>query len=143
MSWVIGLQTFAASALSGTQGILVVVALAVAVLALLGCAALAVSLRRLRRTSGWSSVDRSHATSWRTAAEMQSAFRTLQDYVTDVAGRLEGRLAEVESSLEVAISHRALVRYDAYNELSGPSIDVDRAARRKPLGHRALVHPPP
>jgi hypothetical protein len=32
---------------------------------------------------------------------------------------LDGRLAGVELALRGAIAHRALVRYDAYNELSG------------------------
>jgi len=53
------------------------------------------------------------------AASMQEAFQALQDYVEETAVRLDGRLAGVERELRGAIAHRALVRYDAYNELSG------------------------
>jgi len=37
----------------------------------------------------------------------------------DVAQRLDGRLSEAEMRVEGAIAYRALVRYDAYNEMSG------------------------
>ena len=53
------------------------------------------------------------------AAAMQEAFEGLHGYVEDVAARLDGRLAGAELALRGAIAHRALVRYDAYNELSG------------------------
>jgi Protein of unknown function (DUF4446) len=53
------------------------------------------------------------------AVTMQEAFESLQGYVEDVAERLDGRLTEAELALRGAIAHRALVRYDAYNELSG------------------------
>jgi hypothetical protein len=50
---------------------------------------------------------------------MQEAFETLREYVEDAASRLDGRLAGAELALRGTIAHRALVRYDAYNELSG------------------------
>jgi hypothetical protein len=50
---------------------------------------------------------------------LQEAFEALQEYVGDVAVRLDNRLDGVEAALTGAISHHALVRYDAYNELSG------------------------
>ncbi len=53
------------------------------------------------------------------AAELQGGFEDLREYVGEVAERLEARLGDVELGLRGAISHRALVRYDAYNELSG------------------------
>jgi hypothetical protein len=37
----------------------------------------------------------------------------------EVSERLESRLALAEGELRGALAHRALVRYDAYNELSG------------------------
>ncbi|MGA2163819.1 MAG: DUF4446 family protein, partial [Solirubrobacteraceae bacterium] len=51
--------------------------------------------------------------------ELQAGFGDLREYVGEVAERLEQRLGDVEAGLRGAISHRALVRYDAYNELSG------------------------
>ena len=50
---------------------------------------------------------------------MQEAFEALREYVEETAPRLDGRLAGVEAALRGTIAHRALVRYDAYNELSG------------------------
>ena len=51
--------------------------------------------------------------------DMQDAFEALKGYVEDVAARLDGRLTGAETALHGAIAHRSLVRYDAYNELSG------------------------
>ena len=53
------------------------------------------------------------------AARIEEAFADLREYVDETARRLEERLGGVEAALRGAISHRALVRYDAYNELSG------------------------
>src|SRR6202035_2027873 len=53
------------------------------------------------------------------AAAMQEAFEALREYVDETAIRLAARLAGVETALRVTIAHRAVVRYDAYNELSG------------------------
>src|SRR6202035_3535713 len=40
-------------------------------------------------------------------------------HVDDATQRVNARLASVEAALQGTIAHRALVRYDAYNELSG------------------------
>jgi hypothetical protein len=50
---------------------------------------------------------------------LQGAFEELRDYVGDMAEGLDARLAGLESQLRGAVAHRSLVRYDAYNELSG------------------------
>ena len=44
---------------------------------------------------------------------------SLHAYVGDVAARLDGRLGTAEDRLDGAIAYRGLVRYDAYNEMSG------------------------
>jgi hypothetical protein len=43
----------------------------------------------------------------------------LRDYVEDVGRRLDTRLGTAERRLDGAITHHALIRYDAYNEMSG------------------------
>jgi hypothetical protein len=43
----------------------------------------------------------------------------LRDYLDDAAARLDSRLRRAEGRLDGAIAHRALVRYDAYGEMSG------------------------
>jgi hypothetical protein len=53
------------------------------------------------------------------AAEVQRGFQALGDYVEDVATRLDGRLTGAERRLDGAIAHHGLLRYDAYNEMSG------------------------
>jgi hypothetical protein len=53
------------------------------------------------------------------AAGLQEAFMQLNDRVEDMAARLDERMARAEERLDGAIAYRALVRYDAYGELSG------------------------
>jgi hypothetical protein len=107
-----------ATSLADTQGIVALAAAAIAAVALFGCVSLALSVRRLRAAqkvvlgAGERDVV-AHA------AELQGGFEELQAYMGEVAQRLDGRLAGAETGLRGAIAHRALVRYDAYNELSG------------------------
>lgn len=107
------------SDLSSTTG---VVALAAAALALIALIAVAVLARRLRRVradqqailGGQSPEDLvSHA------ASLERGFQSLNEYVQDVSERLDARLADAERRVEGAIAYRSLVRYDAYNEMSG------------------------
>ena len=49
------------------------------------------------------------------------------------------RVGGAEARLDGAITYRALVRYDAYGELSGPPVRVARAARRGAQRRRALL----
>jgi hypothetical protein len=107
------------ASLTDTQGIVALAAAAVGVAALLGCAALSVSVARLRRAQRAVLGERQEQDLVAHAAAMQSAFEGLRAYVEEMAVRLDGRLADVETALGRTISHRALVRYDAYNELSG------------------------
>lgn len=107
------------ASLNNTQGILALAALAVAALALIGCLLLARSLRRVRAAQKLVLGDGSSRDVVAHSASLQQAFEALQDYVGDVALRLDGRLDDVENGLTGAISRRALIRYDAYNELSG------------------------
>jgi hypothetical protein len=104
--------------LTDTQGIVALAAAALAVMALAGCAALALSLRRLRGAQKvvLGEGERDVVTH---AASMQAAFEDLHEYVGEVAEQLHARLGNVEVGLQGAIAHCALVRYDAYNEFSG------------------------
>jgi len=108
-----------AASITDTQGIVALAAVALALAALLGCAALSVSVRRLRRAQRFVLGERGEQDLVAHAAAMQEAFEALRDYVEEMAVRLDGRLAGAETVLRGTIAHRALVRYDAYNELSG------------------------
>jgi hypothetical protein len=108
-----------AASLNDSQGIVALAAMAVAALALVGCLALARSLRRVRSAQKLVLGDGAERDVVAHGASLQQAFEALQDYVGDVSLRLDGRLEDVEGRLGGAISRRSLVRYDAYNELSG------------------------
>jgi alkylhydroperoxidase family enzyme len=108
-----------AASITDTQGIIAIAAAAVAVLALVGCVSLAISLRRLRRAQRVVMGEEGQRDLVAHAARIEEAFAELREYVDETAKRLEDRLAAVELSLRGTFSHRALVRYDAYNELSG------------------------
>jgi len=104
--------------LSSTVGIVALVAGAVAVVALCACALVFRQVRRLRADQrvvlGEQGTDLvTHA------AALDAGFRTLHDFVTDVAQRLDGRMGVAEGRIDGAIAHCGLIRYDAYNEMSG------------------------
>jgi|ERR1700694_2591249 len=107
------------AAITNTQGIIAIAAAAVATVALASCVALSVTVRRLRRAQRLILGDGQERDVVAHAAGMQEAFEALHGYVEETAVRLDARLAGVEESLRGVIAHRALVRYDAYNELSG------------------------
>jgi hypothetical protein len=108
-----------ATTITNTQGIIAIAAAGVALAALIGCVALSVAVRRMRRAQRLLLGSDGERDMVAHAAAMQDAFEALRDYVEESAGRLDARLAGVERGLRGTIAHRALVRYDAYNELSG------------------------
>ncbi len=107
------------AAVTGTDGIVAIAAGAIALAAIAGCAALSVSLRRLRRAQRLVLGEGREQDVIAHAAALQDGFTDLHAYVQSTAARLDERLAAAESALRGRIAHRALVRYDAYNELSG------------------------
>jgi Protein of unknown function (DUF4446) len=108
-----------AATVTDTKGVIAIAAAAVALLALIGCGVLALRVRSLRRAQRVVLGDGGERDLIAHAAGMQEAFEELRAYLDDVAVRLDGRLAGVEAALRGTFAHRALVRYDAYNELSG------------------------
>ena len=107
------------ASITDTQGVIAIAAAALALAALLCCLALLVQLRRLRRGQRVLLGGQQEQDLIEHAASMQGAFHELRGYVEETALRLDGRLAAAESALRGTIAHRSLVRYDAYNELSG------------------------
>ncbi|MBV9006318.1 MAG: DUF4446 family protein [Solirubrobacterales bacterium] len=104
--------------LTSTTGIVAIAAGAVAVVALCLSLALAIRLRRVRAdqrallgSGGQDLIAHS--------ADLQRQFEALHDYVADMAAALETRMATSEQRLDGAVAYRALVRYDAYGEMSG------------------------
>jgi hypothetical protein len=104
--------------LTSTAGIVAMAAGAVAIVALLCSLALALRLRRVRADQrviiGESSEDLvGHA------AALREQFEALYDYVRDAAAGLTARMDAAEQRLDHAVAYSALVRYDAYGEMSG------------------------
>jgi hypothetical protein len=104
--------------LTSTAGIVAIAAGAVAVLALLTCIFLAFRLRRVRADQRMVLGDRREDIVAHAAA-LQSDFAALSQYVEDAADRLDARMQTAEHRLDNAVAYRALVRYDAYGEMSG------------------------
>jgi hypothetical protein len=104
--------------LTDTTGIVALAAGGVAAVALLLSLFLAMRVRRLRANQRFVLGDHnqdlvSHA------AGLQGQFQALNDFVQDVAERLQQRMSVAETRLDGTIAYTALVRYDAYGEMSG------------------------
>jgi hypothetical protein len=104
--------------LTSTAGIIAIAAAAVAAAAVLLALALWMKLRRVQRDQRMVLGDRrkdlvAHA------ATLQRQFEALHDYVEDAAAHLNDRMELAERRLDGAVAYRALVRYDAYGEMSG------------------------
>lgn len=105
--------------LTDATGIVALSAGAVALIALILALVLAFRLRRLRSAQrvvlgeGASTDLVSHA------SQLQAAFVALQERVDEVAGRMDERMSVAERRLDGAVAYHALVRYDAYGELTG------------------------
>jgi hypothetical protein len=104
--------TSTTGALALGAGVLALAALTIGILAL-------TRLRRLRADQQLVLGDAGSADVVAHAAALAREFRALHAYVEDMATHLTGRLDTVETRLDGAIAHTSLVRYDAYNEMSG------------------------
>jgi hypothetical protein len=105
--------------LTTTQGIVALAAGGVALVALVLAAVVAVRLRRLRRAQAAVLGEGGAQDLVAHAASLQDDFRALRDWMEDIAAALDRRMVTAEERLDGAIAYRALVRYDAYNEMSG------------------------
>jgi hypothetical protein len=105
--------------LTTTSGIVALAGVALALVALAVGAAAFLALRRVRAAQrvllGASGPHDLVAH----AADLSEAFAALRAYVEESAVRLDGRLATVEDRLDGTVAYRGVLRYDAYNEMSG------------------------
>jgi hypothetical protein len=105
--------------LSSTVGILALAGAALGAVAVLACVVMAARFAALRRAQravlGETGADDLVAH----AARIGRSFDELEAFVRHTTARLDGRLEAAETRLDGAITHRALVRYDAYGEMSG------------------------
>jgi uncharacterized protein DUF4446 len=105
--------------LTQPAGLAALAAGGVALIALVLAIVLAVRIRRLRadQRAVLGSTGRDDLVSH--ASSLQTAFEALHSRVEEIAERLDARMGAAEERLDGAIAYRALVRYDAYGELSG------------------------
>jgi len=107
------------SELTDPPGIVALAAAVISLLALILAVVLALRLRRLRGAQRVVLGGHGQADLVTHASELQAAFEALHGRVEEIAARLDERMTTAEDRLDGAIAYRALVRYDAYGEMSG------------------------
>ena len=100
-------------------GIVALAAAGAALVALLWSLVLSLRLRRLRSAQKAVLGESGEADLVAHAMQLQRAFEALHGRVEELAEQLDARMAAAEDRLDGAIAYRSLVRYDAYNEMSG------------------------
>jgi hypothetical protein len=105
--------------LTTTQGIVALGAAGVAVIALVLAVVLAFKLRRLRGAQKAVLGAAGQRDLVVHAQQMEQGFTDLRDWVEESIEHFERRMQATESRLDGCVAYRSLVRYDAYNELSG------------------------
>jgi hypothetical protein len=105
--------------LSSTTGIVALAAAGVAVVALVVAVVLAVQLRRVRATQSALLGDVGTQDLVAHALELEREFRLLQDATQETVDQVNERVRQAERRLDGTVAYRGLVRYDAYNEMSG------------------------
>ena len=105
--------------LTTTQGIVALAAAGVGVVALILAIVLAVKLRRIRSAQKAVLGADGQRDLVVHAQQLEKGFTDLRDWVEESIEHFERRMQSTESRLDGCIAYRSLVRYDAYNELSG------------------------
>ena len=100
-------------------GVVAIAAAAGALVALIWLVVLSVRMRRVRSAQKVVLGNLGQTDLVTHGAALQAAFEALHARVEEVAEHLDKRMAAAEDRLDGAIAYRALVRYDAYNEMSG------------------------
>ncbi len=104
--------------LTTTQGIVAMAAGGVAVVTLIFALVLGFKLRRMR-VAQRAVLGDGQRDLVAHSEELQTAFTQLRDWVEESIEHFERRMGEVEQRIDGCVAYHALVRYDAYNELSG------------------------
>jgi hypothetical protein len=107
------------SQFNDAPGVVALAAAAAALVALVWLIVLTVRMRRVRGAQRVVLGELGTTDLVEHASALQVAFELLHARVEEVAERLDARMAAAEDRLDGTIAYRALVRYDAYNEMSG------------------------
>jgi hypothetical protein len=105
--------------LTTTQGIVALAAAGIGLLAFVWAAILALKLRRLRANQRAVLGAGGERDLVEQATGLEAAFVQLRDWVDETSRHLEQRMRAAEERVDGCVAHTSLVRYDAYNEMSG------------------------
>ena len=105
--------------LTSTQGIVALAAAGVGLVALVLAIVLAVKLRRIRSAQKAVLGADGQRDLVVHAQQLEKGFTDMRDWVEESIEHFERRMQSTEGRLDGCIAYRSLVRYDAYNELSG------------------------
>jgi hypothetical protein len=105
--------------LSSTEGVVALAGVAVGLIALILASVLAFKLRRVRTAQRAVLGATGERDIVEHAARLERGFIELRDWVEDTAAGIETRMGAAEARIDGCVAHRALVRYDAYGEMSG------------------------
>ena len=105
--------------LSSTTGGVALAAAGVAVVALIIALVLALQLRRVRAAQSALLGEAGTQDLVAHALELEREFHLLHDTTRETIDQVDERVGRVERRLDGTIAYRGLVRYDAYNEMSG------------------------
>ena len=104
--------------LTSTEGIAALTAGAVALIALTLAIILAVKLRRMRSAQR-AVLGSENRDLVQHAARLERGFVELRDWLEDAAAGIDARMVGAEARIASCVTHRSLIRYDAYGEMSG------------------------
>lgn len=105
--------------LQSTAGVIALVACVLAVAALAFAAVLSARLRRVAAAQAVVLGGHEQRDLVAHAERLEGGFTSLQEWVEEVLQRVDDRLDRAERRLDGAIAYSAVVRYDAYGEMSG------------------------
>lgn len=105
--------------LTSPQGIVAIAAAVVAVIALVLAIVALVRQRPIRSNQRAVLGDAGERDLVEHAARLEQGFLDLRDWVEETATGIEHRMITAEARIDGSVAHRALVRYDAYGEMSG------------------------
>jgi hypothetical protein len=105
--------------LDSTEGIVALAAAGVAAIALILAIVLAFRVRKLRASQKAVLGEAGQLDLIEHAARLEQGFVELRDWVEDNAAGIERRMGAAEGRIDGCVTYRSLIRYDAYNEMSG------------------------
>jgi hypothetical protein len=105
--------------LTTTQGIVALAAAGIGLIAFVWAAVLALKLRRLRSNQRAVLGADGERDLVEQATGLEAAFVQLRDWVEETSRHLEQRMGAAEQRIDGCVAHSSLIRYDAYNEMSG------------------------